>query len=148
MNVHKILVATDFSTCNDEALEMATSVARSSGAAMLIVHVEEPPAIYSEGMMYYGMPNPTAEHQRRMLENLVPDDPVVRYEHRLITGTPAPAIVKLAKQEKVDLIVIGTHGRTGIDRMLVGSVAEAVLRRANCSVLTFKQTKRTPVKTP
>ena len=146
MKAQKILFATDFSTCDDEALKMATSLARSRGAALLIVHVEEPPALYGEGMMYYGMPNPTADLQRMMLKKLVPSDPNVRYEHRLITGAPALAIIDLAEEEDVDLIVIGTHGRSGIDRVLMGSVAEMVLRRATCPVLTFKQQREVPVK--
>ena len=75
-----------------------------------------------------------------MLEAVVPTDPTVPYEHRLITGDPATAIARLAEEEQADLIVMGTHGRTGLTRLLMGSVAEAVVRRAPCPVLTYKQT--------
>jgi nucleotide-binding universal stress UspA family protein len=56
----------------------------------------------------------------------------------MLTGDPANAIVKLADEEHVDMIVLGTHGRTGLARLLMGSVAEAIVRRANCPVLTYK----------
>ncbi len=139
MNVSKILFPTDFSHSGDAALGMATSLARDSGAKLLIVHIEEPPVAYGGGEMYYGMPEPATEDLKRMLEEIVPPDPQVPYEHHLITGAPADAIVRLAETENVDLIVMGTHGRTGLSRLVMGSVAEAVVRRAPCPVLTYKQ---------
>lgn len=144
MRFRKILFSTDFSTCSDAALHMATSLARDSGGRLLIVHVEEPPMVYGYGAAYYGALDPGVEQQREMLERLVPDDPQVPYEHRLIQGAPADAIVRLANEESVDLIVMGTHGRTGITRVLMGSVAEDVVRHAQCSVLTFKQPHENP----
>ena len=75
-----------------------------------------------------------------MLKEVVPTDPQVACEHRLLTGDPAVAIARLAEEEHADLIVMGTHGRTGLTRLLMGSVAEAVVRRAPCPVLTYKQT--------
>ena len=66
------------------------------------------------------------------------------YEHRLVTGDPASSIVNLAEMEGADLIVMGTHGRTGFSRLLMGSVAELVVRRAKCPVLTFKQPAHEP----
>ena len=79
-----------------------------------------------------------------MLANVVPRDPAVACEHRLLVGDAAEAIVRTAEAEHVDMIVIGTHGRIGLSRILMGSVAEAVVRRAACPVLTMKQ----PVKEP
>ncbi|MBP89472.1 MAG: universal stress protein UspA [Planctomycetaceae bacterium] len=139
MQAEKILVPTDFSHTGDAALEMATALARNAGAMLLIVHAEEPPAAYGGGELYYGMPEPATDDLRKMLHKVEPTDPTVRYEHRLITGDPAHAIVRLAKDEGVDMIVMGTHGRTGLSRMLMGSVAEAIVRRAECPVLTYKQ---------
>ncbi len=124
------------------ALAMATSLARDTGALLLIVHAEEPPTAYGGGELYYGMPEPAADDLRKMLHKIEPTDPAVRYEHRLITGDPAHAIVRLAKDEEVDMIVMGTHGRSGLSRMLMGSVAEAIVRRAECPVLTYKQPAR------
>ena len=139
MKARKILFPTDFSHTGDAALGMATVLARDSGATLLIVHVEEPPMAYGGGELYYGIPNPATEDLRKMLSEIKPADPEVPYEHRLITGDPATAVVELADEEAVDMIVMGTHGRTGLSRLLMGSVAEAVVRRAKCPVLTFKQ---------
>ncbi len=139
MSERKILFPTDFSHTGDAALEMASTLARERGAKLLIVHVEEPPAAYGAGEMYYGMPDPVTEDLRKMLEQVVPPAPDVACERRLITGDPAMAIAKLAQEEGVELIVMGTHGRTGLMRLLMGSVAEAVVRRAPCPVLTLRQ---------
>jgi len=141
MKANKIIFPTDFSHCGDAALNMATSLARDSGAKLLIVHVEEPPVAYAGGEMYYGVPDPASEDLLRMLKEVLPPDPDVEYEHRLINGDPSTAIATLAEEEGADMIVMGTHGRTGLTRLLMGSVAEAVVRRAPCPVLTYKQTK-------
>lgn len=138
MYAKKILFPTDFSHTGDAAMELATSLARDTGATLLIVHVEESPNVYAGGEFYYGIPNPPTEELRRMLEEVKPRDPSVAYEHRLVSGDPATTIVRLADSEGVDMIVMGTHGRTGIARLLMGSVAEAVVRHANCPVLTYK----------
>ena len=111
------------------------------GAKLVIVHVEEPPAAYGTGEMYYGIPDPDMPALTKMLEAVVPGDPQVPYEHHMATGDPAGEIVSFAEKEKVDLIVMGTHGRTGLGRLLMGSVAEAVVRRAPCPVFTFKESK-------
>lgn len=139
MKMKKILFSTDFSHCGDAALKLATVLARDTGAALLITHVEEPPVAYGGGEMYYGMPDPATEDLRKMLNDVVPTDENVPFEHHLVTGDPASAICHLAETEGVDLIVLGTHGRTGLSRLLMGSVAEAVVRRASCPVLTFKE---------
>ena len=139
MSERKILFPTDFSHTGDAALELATTLARERGAKLLIVHVEEPPAAYGAGEMYYGMPDPVTDDLRKMLDQVGSADPQVPCDHRLITGDPATAIAQLAQEEQVELIVMGTHGRTGLMRLLMGSVAEAVVRRAPCPVLTLRQ---------
>jgi len=143
MVAKKILFSTDFSTCGDAALNWATSLARDTNARLLILHVQEPPIVYGYGAAYYGVVNPDLDQQREMLEKVVPKDPSVSFEHHLVEGTPAEAIVRFADREGVDLIVMGTHGRTGISRALMGSVAEAVVRHASCPVLTFRQPEDT-----
>lgn len=139
MKAKKILFPTDFSHTGDAALEFATSLARDTGAKLLIVHVEEPPAAYGGGELYYGIPEPATEDLTQMLERVVPTDKSVEFEHHLISGDPAGAIVRFAESEHVDLIVLGTHGRSGLSRLLMGSVAEVIVRRAHCPVLTYKQ---------
>jgi universal stress protein A len=138
MKLTKILFPTDFSHTGDEALKMATMLARDTGAKLYVVHVQEPPAFYGGGEMYYGMLDPTTNQLIKMLEDVKPADSNVPYEQRMLTGDPAGALVEFAKTEGIDLIVIGTHGRGGLSRLLMGSVAEAVVRRAECPVLTFK----------
>jgi universal stress protein A len=138
MNASKILCPTDFSTIGQTALEMATSLARDRGATLVIMHVEEPPMAYGGGELYYGIEEPNREELKRMLSEVVPADPAVPYEHRLMIGSPATAIVEMAQRENVNLIVMPTHGRTGLMRLLMGSVAEEVVRKAKCPVLTVK----------
>ena len=138
MNASKILCPTDFSTMGQTALEMATSLARDRGATLVIMHVEEPPMAYGGGELYYGIEEPNREELKRMLSEVVPADPAVPYEHRLMIGSPATAIVEMAQRENVNLIVMPTHGRTGLMRLLMGSVAEEVVRKAKCPVLTVK----------
>jgi len=138
MNIKRILFPTDFSHTGDAALAMATALARDSGATLIIAHVEEPPVAYGGGEMYYGTPEPALEEIQRMLQEVKPQDLGVKFEHRLIAGDPAGAICRLAEELDVDLIIMGTHGRTGLSRLVMGSVAEAVVRRATCPVLTYK----------
>jgi universal stress protein A len=140
MRANKILFPTDFSHTGDAALEMATALARETGALLLIAHVQEPAEAYVGGS-YYGIAEPLTDQIRKMLHEVVPPDPDVAYEHRLVSGSPGHALADLAKAEGVDLIVLGTHGRTGVRRMVMGSVAEEVVRRATCPVLTYKQPK-------
>jgi universal stress protein A len=140
MQTKKILFPTDFSTASDAALDHATAIARDAGAMLTIVHVEEPIDSYG-GELYYGIPLPSNPEVRRMLEKVVPAHAAVAYEYRLEPGSPAETIVRIAREEGADLIVMGTHGRTGMSRMLMGSVAEAVVRKAPCPVLTLRQPK-------
>jgi nucleotide-binding universal stress UspA family protein len=143
-----ILFPTDFSTLGQKALELATSLARDRSAKLLIIHVEEPPVAYGGGEMYYGIEEPNREELQRMLSKVVPTDPTVGYEHRLCIGSPAEAIVHLAEKEGVDMIVMPTHGRTGLVRLLMGSVAEEVVRKTKCPVLTVKAAVRRPAEVP
>jgi universal stress protein A len=145
MTTRKILFPTDFSTTEHTALEMATSLARDRGAKLLIAHVEEPPMAYGGGELYYGIEEPDREQLRKMLSEVLPTDPSIAYEHKLLIGSPATAIVYLAEKENVEMIVMPTHGRTGLLRVLMGSVAEEVVRKAKCSVLTVKAAAPKPV---
>ena len=148
MNVKTILFPTDFSHTGDAALALAASLARDSNARLLIVHVAEPPAVYGGGEMYYGTMEPDTETLKAMLNEIAPEgtgaeesgtQSQLTVERRLITGDPAHALIRLAEEEAADLIVMGTHGRTGLMRALMGSVAETVVRRAPCPVLTLRQ---------
>lgn len=138
MKAEKILFPTDFSPASEAALPFATSLARDMGAKLLIAHAIEPPTAYAAGDFAIGLPM-TEEHTRKALEALRPLDAKVPVERHLLDGEPARAIIRLAEDEHVDMIVMGTHGRTGLSRLVMGSVAEAVVRGAKCPVLTLRQ---------
>ena len=140
MKADKILVPTDFSDLSEPVLKYATAFARDTGAKLLIAHVQEPLSAYGGGAeMPYTLPGVDGAALRHRLETVAPTDPSVAFEHRFAVGDLASEIVRLAEDEGVDLIVIGTHGRTGLMRLVMGSVAEAVVRHARCPVLTVKQ---------
>jgi nucleotide-binding universal stress UspA family protein len=142
----KILYATDYSEPSQYALHFATSLACDCQATLLIVHVSETECC-PVGELFDEECEPSPEELAR-LKAVVPDDANVPFEHRLVCPPPssenlhrADEIVRLAKHEGVHSIVIGTHGRTGLSRILVGSVAEAVMRKAPCPVVTVRKPK-------
>lgn len=139
MKLNKILVPVDFSTPTRAAVQTATSLAKDHGATIVLLHVEEPPLAYGGGELYYGVEAPDVNALRKMLEEVRPSDPNVFCTRRLVTGDPAAAIVRVAEEEGADMIVMSTHGRTGVTRFLMGSVAEEVVRKAPCPVLTLRQ---------
>jgi universal stress protein A len=143
----KILFPTDFSTASDAGLEQATALARGMNAKLIILHVEEPPMAYAAGELYYGVPEPNTEALEKLLYKVTPTDPEIPCSHRLLTGDTATEILRTAEQEHVDLIVMGTHGRTGMKRLVMGSVAEQVVRRAKCPVMTTRIPSDVVVKT-
>jgi len=138
-----IVFPTDFSHASDAALPHAEALAKQSAARLLIVHVEEPPLAYGGGELYYGLPEPSSDRILKMLEDVKPADPKVPFAHRLTMGDPAGEIVRIAADEGAEMIVLGTHGRTGMTRLLMGSVAEAIVRRAPCPVLVYRETAET-----
>jgi len=142
MKTRKILFPTDFSSKGETALEYAAALARERNALLVIVHVQEPAPIYGEGPYYYGSPEPDPEILRNMLLAVKPNDPAVACHYRFAQGLPAAAILNVAKEEDVDLIVMSSHGRTGLSRLLMGSVAEEVLRQAKCPVMVVKPTAK------
>ena len=100
---------------------------------MIVLHVVPLPAV-----MYGPPPESYLKHMREELRRMKPSDPKTRVQHLLVEGNPATAILRAARENKCDLIVMGTHGRTGLNRLLMGSVAEEVVRKAPCLVLTVK----------
>jgi nucleotide-binding universal stress UspA family protein len=138
--IRKILHPTDFSDHSRAAFELACALARDYSAELLILHVNRPTPIYAPDGIAVGMPTAEPFEGRVKLAQIRPEDPRVKTEHKLVDGDPAEQILKAATG--VDLIVLGTHGSTGLTRLLMGSVAETVLRKAPCPVLTV----RTPAK--
>ena len=140
--IRTILHPTDFSERSANAFEVACSLARDSGAGLIVLHVLERPVIAYTGVaMAPPAPGPSEEERKALLKRLKhvqPQAPAVAVEHRLEQGDPATGILQVAQEAGCDLIVMGTHGRTGLGRLLLGSVAEQVLRKAPCPVLTVK----------
>ena len=138
MKANKILVPIDFSPCSSAALGLAASMARGTGAKLLLLHVHETPVMV-DGGEYLGVPPAVLNSEaRRDLEEVALPDPNVPCERYLKFGNPWEEIVRFAKEQQVDFIVMGTHGWRGLTRLLLGSIAEAVLRRAPCPVITLK----------
>ncbi len=128
--IQTILHPTDFSERSGHAFQLACSLARDRGARLIVLHAMPVPLV-QEKRLY-------REEMAGELNRLGAPDPQVRVEHRLEEGDPATQILRVAQETGSDLIVTGSHGRTGLDRLLMGSVAEQVVRRASCPVLTVK----------
>src|SRR5271166_3979997 len=114
----KIQVATDFSEQSDRAFDVACSLARGSGAQVVIVHVVPLPAV-----IYGPPPESYLDHLREELKQVQARDPKICVDHLLVEGDAATAILREARDLNCDAIVLGTHGRTGFNRLLMGSVA-------------------------
>jgi nucleotide-binding universal stress UspA family protein len=133
-----ILHPTDFSTSSDYAFRLACSLARDYGARLVVLHVATPPVVvYGQGVLP-AQPEGYQDELRERLQRLAAQEPAVRVDHRLVEGDAAAEILRLADETKCDLVVMGTHGRTGLGRLLMGSVTQQVVRKAHCPVLTAK----------
>jgi nucleotide-binding universal stress UspA family protein len=134
-----ILFPTDFSEQAGYAFGLACALARDHGAGLVVLHVEPSPMVVLGGAV--ALPPLPEEHRRdevqaRLRESQPP--PGVPAEFRFEEGEPADVILRVAKESDCDLIVMGTHGRGPVTRFLLGSVAEFVVRKAPCPVLTVR----------
>ena len=143
MTFRKILCATDFSPGSRQALGVATRMANESNAELVIAHAwYAPPSAFAGEYMF--PPHVTQEMvdgSQRTLDAAVRDATAAGAKHvsgKLLTGVPWAEIVTLLETQAFELCVIGTHGRTGLSRILLGSVAEKVLRHSPCSVLAVR----------
>jgi nucleotide-binding universal stress UspA family protein len=138
INVTKILYATDFSTYSNQAYFHAVALAESHQASLTILYV------YSrQSAAPVSLPRGTDErtYWREQLEQIRPLNPNITIHHVFLEGDPAEEIVHYCADAGIDLLVMGTHGRTGLERLLMGSTAEKVMRDASCSVLVVKLPK-------
>jgi universal stress protein A len=146
-----ILVATDFSDASAPALAAAAAQARAADSKLTLIHVYDPTpmvppaAIPTPRKMEESIAQEMGERVQSELERVrkehlgeVPDVNVVAQRH----ANAAYAVCDYAHQNGVDLIVLGTHGRTGLSHLLIGSVAERVVRHARCPVLTVPSHSR------
>lgn len=144
----RILVPTDFGRTSDLAFHYAFDLARGLRASIHVLHIIEPPryGIPADGY-FVGLADlqvqMTHEAERRLSEmQRRYTDRDVRVTTQVGTGTPAQRVVEEAVEHESDVIVMGTHGRSGIAHLLMGSVAESVVRSAPCPVLTVRGTPR------
>ena len=145
--VSRILVPTDFSDCSAAALEFAVTLAKPFHAALILVHVIEPlPYNGMEGLMLIDYQPLLKSRAKALLDRLskLPLKENLPVATHLTDGIPFREIINLAKREKADLIVIGTHGRTGFDHLLTGSVAEKVVRLSTCPVVAVHSQPAVP----
>lgn len=135
--VHTILFPTDLSELAAPAFALACSLARDMGARLLVLHVVPPPVVHGE-VVARRQPNGFYKDLWEDLRKLQSKEGDVNVEHHLIDGVPATEIIRFASEHEAGLIVMGTHGRTGLVHLLMGSVAEQVMRNAACPVLTVR----------
>ena len=147
LNLKKILYPTDFSEYSLAALSYAVRLAQQNDAELFCLHVVEMPQeeyLTSEYMVPLNVPhvpedkvlrNARARMERFMAENMSGVD---RVTSRVLTGIPFIEIIRYAREQSIDLIVMGTHGHSALAAMLLGTVAEKVVRKAPCPVLTVR----------
>lgn len=153
LSIKNILVATDFSECSDSALDYGRDMARRFGAKLHVIHNVEimPPDLAGMGGFVAAVPQLQADLEKaagHQLEAAGADDRRdLGAKTALVTGeTTSHAIIDYAKESGIDLIVIGTHGRRGLSHVVMGSVAEKIVRTAPCPVLTVRVYSRPSAK--
>ena len=136
--VKTILHPTDYSESSAAAFDVACALARDFRAELVVCHVAPYPVTGTADGMVFEIPSGSEGEMVDKLKTVRPKDTSIRVTHRLIRGDAAKEILAAAAACHADLIVMGTHGRTGLSRFLLGSVAEVVLRSANCPVVTVR----------
>jgi universal stress protein A len=144
MDIHTILLPTDFSTYAEQACQHGFALAARENVHVLLLHV-----LLGSDLVFAETPLPLREQleqelradaeqrlQRLAVAQTVPVEPLV------VWGSPASEICRIAKERSVDLIVMATHGRTGLGHLFIGSVAERVVRHAPCSVLIVRMPQK------
>jgi nucleotide-binding universal stress UspA family protein len=143
ISLKKILCPIDHSDCSKEALKYAVSFAMKDEAKLYLLHVIDIRS-FDENLdtMNRQMPdNETMKQLKTKLFECVPEEirKDMQVEALVVQGIPFAEIISIAKKNKVDMIVMGTHGRTGLAHIMIGSVSEKVVRKAHCPVLTVRQ---------
>ena len=150
LSIHKVLHPTDFSDSAKPAFELACALARDYRATLVLAHIVPPTHVYAPDGI--AVPFPADEDiydAQAKLARMHPADPEVAVEYHVREGDPIAQILKIATDDAIDVIVMGTHGSSGLTRLLVGSVAESVMRKAPCPVLTVRgQFRLSPDRAP
>jgi nucleotide-binding universal stress UspA family protein len=136
-----ILCPTDFSDNSTAALGIARDLARQNGATLIALHVAD--TLGAEGLGFIDaethlQPEGRVEELRQALLEIAPPEPDLQLRHLLREGDPVAVVEQVVREQGCDLVVLGTHGRTGLEHLLMGSIAERVIRRCPCPVLVVK----------
>ena len=140
----KIVHPTDFSQCAEQARGLAVQLARALGAELLLLHVAVEAPLFREGLLGTRELERVFEEQREWTRKALEERAAecrgqgVATLARVVTGAPHHEIVETAKREGAAFIVMGTHGRGPLERFLLGSVADRVVRTAPCAVVTMR----------
>ncbi|WP_457574478.1 universal stress protein [Desulfolithobacter sp.] len=146
VEINKIIIPVDFSSVTTKVVDYATGVADKLGAHVIFFHVVNDFKGY-EMMLVHPSFNQMIEDLKKestaKIEALVEDHKDLKEgaEGRIAVGDAVEEIIALAKAEKADMIIIGTHGTKGLEKILMGSTAEKVVKKAPCPVLTFNPLK-------
>ena len=143
--IRRILFASDYSPASRKAFATALSLAKANGAALTIVHVIVPfvpiaPDQYVSAQTWNDIERDTRRVGQRELHKLTARAKAagVRAVGRLLEGNPAEQIERATRAERADLLIVGTHGRTGLARFFIGSVAGRLVATASCPVITVR----------
>lgn len=138
MEIQNILIPTDFSASAEEMVQQALALAAREQAQVLLLHVLNSLAVTdTEAQAMYQLGQTMQEEAEQQLQ-AVAVQALVPIKTLVVWGTPASEICRVAKEHTIDLIVMSTHGRTGLAHILLGSVAERVVRHAPCAVLILR----------
>ncbi|HFQ89542.1 MAG TPA: universal stress protein [Desulfobulbus sp.] len=142
VEIKKVVVPVDFTSIMDKVVDYATSVADKLGAHVTFFHVVNDFQGYDMLLVHPSFGEMTKELREKSEQRMA--DLVQDYKHlkagvsgKVVVGDAAEEIIKFAEQEKADMIIIGTHGVKGLEKILMGSTAEKVVKKAPCPVLTF-----------
>ncbi len=139
-----ILFAVDFSESSDFAFSYAYELAQKFSSRLVIIHVINEPVdlrgFYVPHISFDNLEKEIAEGAEKMMDRFCADklQGFTNYERAVVSGVPSEEIVRKAEEVKADLIIMGTHGRKGLDHMLFGSTAERVVRTSRCPVMTVR----------
>jgi universal stress protein A len=138
LSINNILFPTDFSERALAAFHVASALARDHRATLTVLHVRDTPAVTFGEFGTVPLEVPSRAEVMEKLREFEPPDESVHVDYLIADGSAAEEIISVAADHNCDLIVMGTHGRTGLGRLMMGSVAEDVVRKASCPVLTLK----------
>jgi nucleotide-binding universal stress UspA family protein len=145
ISLKTVLVPTDFSPTSEQALRYAKALADAFGATLHIIHVIEEPygqpwAVEAYGFSLAALQDEWVKEAQKRIATILTSEEQQRYraETSTVLGHPVSEILSYARDRQVDLIVMGTHGRGPLGHVVMGSVAERVVRRAPCPVLTVR----------